>query len=194
MKNKYQFLGNERITATLLENDMLWIAFYGIGGICKLYGCSAYDLDVVYYDLNINANEITSIIEVSNYLYLSLDDTTNICAEFNLGNPTDIWYLTKDSGIIEKAIDVAFDSSILNQAYFLTPGIISGENAKISVYDYNDSFVENIDLTTIYNASKISVDTDGLLWVLSDVDTSSPIITKVEQVSGAWAVTSYTLS
>lgn len=194
MKTNYPFLGNQKITATLVYNDIIWIAFYGISGICKLYGCSVYDLDTIYWDLDIIADEITAInVDAYGYLYLAIDNATNIGIDIDSSSPNIGWALAKDAGVLEKAVDVVYDS-VLNYNFFLSPGLLSGENAKISVYDdSNDNYVETIDLTTIFNASKISADDSGNLWVQSDLN-SVPILTKVYPVSGVWDFINYTLS
>jgi len=190
VKLNYEFLDNEKITAQFVLGDVVWIAFASVDGISKVYGCSIYDLDIIYWELDV-VGEISSIISIDTYLYLALDDDTNICAEFNSSNPSDIWYLAKDEEVTEEAIDLVWDS-LSYQVYFLSPGLATGENAKITVYDYSDNYVETIDLPTVSNASKISADEDGNLWVLSDLD-STPIITKIWQETGGWDYFSYLL-
>ena len=188
MKNKFEFNENT-ISATLIDELYLWIAFEGVDSVSTIYKSSIFNPNTVYWNVDIVGDEITSLWQDTLYVYGSLDDDTNIGVRFLKTSPNSFSYYTIHSGINEKAIDLITDATYV---YFLTPGIISGENAKIVKYNKTSlAYVETIDLTTVFNAKKIDIDRSGNLYVLSD--TNPVILTKVSY-SGGWSFTSYTLS
>src|SRR5574343_1853239 len=167
MKDKYTFSGKQKITASFVTGDYIWIAFYGVDNECTLYQSSVFNPNQIFWDLDITADEIKSIVEDATYLYLALDDTTNIGGKVTKASPA-VTYFVKNVGIIEEAVDVIEDSTFV---YFLTPGIDSGVNSKIAKYNKSSrAFVEIIDLSTVTNAKNIDIDNSGVLWVQSDLD------------------------
>ena len=191
MKSKYQFIGENNITACFVSGEFIWIAFFGENNISILYKSSVYNPNTRYWSISVTADEIKSIIEDSTYLYLSIDYSTNIGAKITKSSPSSISYFVTQSGINEESVDLIDDATYV---YFLTPGIASGENAKICKYNKSTrAFVETIDLTTVTNAKKLDIDNAGVLWVQSDLDTSVPKLTKVEY-SGSWSFTTYNLT
>jgi hypothetical protein len=190
MKSKFTFIGENRITAQLISENYLWLSFHGSSGICTLYKSSVFNPNIRYWDVDITADDIKSIIEDTTYLYLALDYSTYIGAKVNKTTPSSISYFIKQSGIIEEAIDLVDDTTYV---YFLTPGIELGENVKICKYNKSTrAFVETIDLATVTNAKKIDIDNTGVLWVVSDLD-GTPKLTKVWYSAG-WNYTVYTLA
>jgi len=188
MKNKFEFNENT-ISATLIDELYLWIAFEGVDSVSTIYKSSIFNPNTVYWNIDVVGDEITSLWQDTLYIYGSLDDTTNIGVKFLKTSPNGFSYYVKQSGINEEAVDVIVDATYV---YFLTPGTISGENAKICKYNKTSlAFVETIDLTTVFNANKIDIDRSGNLWVLTA--TNPVILTKV-YYSGGWSYTSYTLS
>lgn len=188
MKNKFIFNENS-VSYTLIDDNYIWIAFDGIDNISTIYKSSVFNPNTIFWNVDVVADEITSLWQDTLYVYGSLDDDTNIGVKFLKTSPNTFSYYVKQSGINEEAIDVIVDATYI---YFLTPGTISGENAKICKYNKTSlAFVETIDLTTVFNANKIDIDRSGNLWVLSD--TNPVILTKV-YYSGSWLFTSYTLS
>jgi hypothetical protein len=189
MKSKYTFSGNNKITTSKVDGNYIWLAFYGINSVCLLYKSSIFNPNIIYWDLNIIADEITSIVDDSTNIYLSLDYNTYIGTIVNKSNPTTITYCNKPVGIAEKAIDIINNTTYL---YFLTPGIALGENAKIIKFTLAGIYVETVDLTTVTNAKKIDIDSAGNIWVQSDLDTIPKII-KI-WYDTFWHYTVYTLS
>jgi len=194
MKNKYSFTGEQKITATLVDEDYLWICFYGVSNRCALYKSSKFNPNIKYWDVDISADEVTAIIDDTSYLYLSLDDSVSMGAMVNKVTPSTIAYYSIPAGVTEKAIDLIDDETYI---YFLTPGIESGANSQIIKYDKSTlNFVEIIDLAKsgeiIENASKIDIDGLGNLWVVSELN-STPILTKVWYDSG-WNFSSSVLA
>jgi hypothetical protein len=167
MKNKYIFYEN-RITALLNSGNYNWVAFLGNEGISTLYKTSIFDPDILYFDVDLPVDEVTSIIEDTTYLYLSVDDVTYLGAKVTKDNPSEISYFIIAGGINEKSIDLINDSTYI---YFLTPGIETGENSKIVKYNkISRVYVETIDLVTVFNAKKIDIDGSGNIFVVTDND------------------------
>ena len=194
MKNKYSFTGEQKITATLVDEDYLWICFYGVSNRCALYKSSKFNPNIKYWDVDISADEVTAIIDGTGYIYLSLDDSLYMGAIVNKTTPSTISYYSIPLGVTEKAIDLIND---IDCVYFLTPGINSGTNSLIVKYNKSTGeFIEIIDLSKsgeiIENASKIDIDIDGNLWVVSELN-STPILTKVWYDSG-WNFSSTVLA
>jgi len=190
MKSKYTFSGKQKITASKVDGNYIWLAFYGINSVCLLYQSSVFNPNIIYWDINIISDEITSIVDDSTNIYLSLDYNTYIGTIVNKSNPTTITYCNKPIGITEKAIDLINNTTHL---YFLTSGIGMGENSKIVKFTLLGVYVETIDLVTLTNAKKIDIDGTGNIWVQSDLD-GTPKITKVWYATGTWHYTTYTLS
>jgi len=189
MKNKFTFL-EKKITATLVNGEFIWVAFEGTNGTSPLYKSSVYNPDLVYWDVNVVADEINFIHSDTTYLYLSLDDSASLGAKVTIANPSTITYFVKPGGITEKAIDLVDDTTFI---YFLTPGLVGGANAKIVKYNKSTrAYVETINLTTVFNVKKIDLDEFGNIWIQSDLD-GTPKLTKASY-SGGWSFTTYTLS
>lgn len=190
MKTKFTFSGEQRITAQLVSGNYLWLAFYGVSSACALYKSSVFSPNIRYWNVSVTANEIKSMTEDTTYLYTALDHSIYIGAKITKATPTTIAYFTKNVGITEEAIDLINSGSF---TYFLTPGIASGINAKISKHNTSTrAFVENIDLSTVTDARKIDVDVNGVLWIQSNLD-GTPLLTKV-WYSGTWQYQNYILS
>jgi len=191
MKQKYSFTGKEKITATLVSGEYIWIAFYGNDEICSLYKSSVHNPAFRYWDVDITADEIRYIIEDNSYLYLALAHSIYIGAKVDKTNPTTITYFTKPEEITESAIDLVDDGTYI---YFLISGIGgTGENTKICKYNKSTrAFIETIDLPDINNAAKIDIDNNDNLWIISNIDTT-PILTKVWMDTG-WEHSNQTLS
>jgi len=194
MKNKYSFTGEQKITATLVDGDYIWICFFGVSNSCALYKSSKFNPNIKYWDVDIAADEVTAIIDGLGYIYVSLDDSLYMGAVVNKTTPSAISYYSIPLGVIEKAIDLIADD---NYIYFLTPGINSGTNSLIVKYNkLTLDFIETIDLSKsgeiIENASKIDIDGLGNLWVVSELN-STPILTKVWYDSG-WNFSSSVLA
>lgn len=190
MKSKYTFVGEQKITATFVSGNYIWIAFYGVANKCTLYKSSIFNPNLIYWDVKITGDKINYIIEDTTYLYLALDDSIYIGAKVTKNNPSIITYFTKHVSLTEKAIDLTKDSTYI---YFLIPGIDSGTNTKIAKYNASTrAYVETIDLATLNNTTKIDIDIDGVLWTISDLD-STPSITKI-WYDISWHYTNYILS
>lgn len=167
--NKYS-LSETDVTSILVDEisrDYLWIAFSkNTAGTCTIKKVSANNPLQKYFDIDIEADSINKIFQDDTYVYLALDDSTLIGEALSKTNPisTTVEY-TKPAGIYEEAVDCTTDGT---NVYFLTPGELSGENAKIVVFAIDGTYVETIDLTGVYYARAFTFDANvEELWVLT---------------------------
>ena len=189
MKSKYSFSNENKITVTLVDSYYVWLGFLGASNVCALHKASVFNPNQSYWEVDITADEIKFMQQDSTYLYLAIDDSTNSGAKVTKSNPSTITYFTKQAGITEASVDLCLDATYV---YFLTPGVASGINSKIVKYNKSTrAYVETIDLTTVNNAKKIDIDTDGSLWITSETD---PVKLTKAIYSGSWSFTTYTLS
>lgn len=188
MKTKYIFDEN-KITAQFVSGNYILLAFAGTDGICKLYISSVYNPEIVYWYLDVGADEILSINGDTSYYYLGLNGEST-GAQILKSNPVVIDYYIRTSGITEKSIDFITDITYI---YFLNPGDTSGINAKIVKYNKTTRiYVETIDLPTINYAKKIDIDEDGVFWIVAGLDEIE--LVKVWQSSGeVWNYQKYTI-
>ena len=176
MKTKYTFSGQQKLTATFVSGEFIWLAFYGVKNKCTLYKSSIYNPNLIYWNVTINADEIKSIIEDTTYLYLAINNSSSIGAKVQKSAPSSRTYFTKHVSLIEESIDLTTDGTYI---YFLLPGNESGLDAKIGKYNKtNRNYAETIILTGIKNAKKIDIDYDGNFWIVSDLETI-PKVTKL---------------
>ena len=188
MKNKFTFNENT-ISATLVDELYLWIAFEGVDTVSTIYKSSLFNPNTIFWNIDITAEKINTLWQDTLYVYGSLDDATNTGVKFLKTSPNGFSYYVRQSGINEEAVDVIVDATYV---YFLIPGIASGENSKIVKYNKTSlAYVETIDLLTVFNSKKIDIDQNGVLWILSD---KNPVIMTKVWFSVTWQYTSYTLS
>jgi hypothetical protein len=188
--NIRKFLYTEnKISATLIDGYYLWIAHERAHGICHLLKQSAFDPSINYFTLNFSANRINQMWQDTSYLYLALDDDTNIACKLNKTSPlTTQTYFVKPLGTNGEAIDLITDNS---NAYFLIAGVLSGTDAQIIKMSLSGTLVTTIDLPGIYNANKIDIDSTGTLWVVTN---TSPVkLVGVHLSGGVYTQTVYTL-
>ena len=164
---KYNYLENE-ISFVLIDElygQFLWIGFKSDGSNCSLQKVSAHNPLQSYFDIDLPVTEIINGKILSSYIYLALNDDTLIGRRYAIGNPlntpTDF---DIPSGIIEAPVDLVVKGSYV---YFLLPGSISGQNAKICIFSTYGTFSETIDLTGITNASALTIDDADDLWVVN---------------------------
>lgn len=167
-----------KITAQCRDDDCVWVAFLGSSDSCTLQKRSQFNPAVKYYDITITASEITRIKVLGNYIYCSLDGDTNIGLRMGKSDPSGNYnYITIPSGVTEKAVDVTINSDETFW-YLLTPGVISGEYAKVIVVN-DTAFSETVTLNesgiNIRNASSMTIDASDNVWIVTDTDPISLI-------------------
>ena len=187
MIRKYSFSSNNQVKDLIIDDYYLWIDFKGEDGTSILSKNSAFNPNLVYYDYDVDADDINKLFQDDTYIFLALDDDSYLGAEIIKDTYWTLSYFSKPIGIIEEAVDIIVDSTYI---YFLIPGVISGENAKIVKFNISTlAYVSTIDLTTVYNAKKTDLDNSLQFWVVSE--SNPPKLTKVLS-NGTF--TTYTLS
>jgi len=195
----FQF-GKKQVTAIHLQEDgehrYLWIAFNNNGdGTCDLRKVDAGDFTQIYADITgIDCNRINDMTEHAGYLYLAVDDEIRLGYYYSLSAPL----ITNGSRgktlyTNESPIRVVYDGTY---SYFLTPGLASGEPAKIiKTEQYNMSIDTVIDLQIsgdiITNAIGITVNgalaSGGSLWVVTG-DNPAKLARVFEASGGGYSI------
>jgi hypothetical protein len=151
------------------SGSYLWIAYdKDTDDICHLQKVSAFDLDQIYYDVEIEAKEIVDLKIYSSYIYVLYNNSTYLASRYSTTNPytTTTVNFARPVGLAEEPVECTVMGSYI---YFLLPGIISGENAKILRYGITGTYNTTIDLSGVTNAN--SMTNDGTyIWVISNED------------------------
>ena len=188
MSNKrFVYTNDKQITASKVDNtnNFIWLAFaQNSSGICILEKQHPFTPTQTFHSLNISVNQINKLDLNSTNLYAIYDSSTLFVERFSLNNPnTSRTSVNFPSGVIESPIDLVVDNT---DVFILTPGSISGENAKILKYNTSLVFQEEIDLTksgsTVTDASSITISGDGDLWVSVNQNPSQYV--RVFELSG----------
>ena len=163
---RHLYSGQGVISAIVRDGNYLWVAYKNTSA-CRLKKVSIFDPSLIYYDIAVNVDEITRLKIDGSYLYLSIDDDTYIAARYSRTNPLGSYnFISIPSGINEKSVDLAIHSNG-SDWFLLTPGELSGENAKV-INISSVTFQETIDLTTIFNAKSMTIDENDNLWAVTD--------------------------
>jgi len=155
------------------SGNYLWLGFVKDGTTCNLKKVSANNPLQTYFTLDVAIDTWKKFAIYSQYLYTAVDDSSVIGIRYALTTPLVIsTNFTKPDGITEAPIDIQVTS---NYVFFLLPGLISGENAKICKFNLTGTFIETIDLSLIQNASSFTVIDDTNLWVVTNTEPTSLI-------------------
>jgi hypothetical protein len=154
------FIGDES------TSNYLWLGFaQNTDGDCLLQKVIATNPFQVVYEIEIATNEITKLRISGTYIYVALDDASLIGQRYSLTNPlTTSTNYSLPVGINESPIDVAVIGSYV---YFLTPGAITGENAKIVKIGLTGTYHSTIDLTPVTNATSFVNSDASELWLVT---------------------------
>jgi hypothetical protein len=172
-------------------NNIIWLFFNKINnGKCHIVQVSAGDLYEGQYDVEIIADTIVKARQNTAYLYVALTASSVLGTRYSKTNPfTDYMTYGIPANIAEDVVSMDIDSN--GYAYFLTPGILSSENAKIYVYTNNGVYTEMIDLVEsgkiINNAIDMTIDTNDDIWIITS-DTPAKLV-RVYFESGGWKYT-----
>lgn len=183
------------IATDTLSGQFLWIAYTLKNGTCLLKKVSAHDLTQVYFSVPLSVTAITNLFILGTNIYASVTHSTYALYSLSLSAPfttQNAWTKT-ELGIAEEFCAGALGASDL---YLLTPGILSGEYARIVSINSGGSFIETIDLQkdliTVLDAVSVTVDSNDDLWV---VDSQSPThLFRIYSESGAWKIEENILS
>lgn len=188
MGNKRYTFTENKITAQVVDQayEQIWLAFLqDANGNCAFQKRSAFNPSQVYYDIDIAVDNINKMIIDGSYLYLAYDDSTLIGARYAVNNPlTDVTNFSIPSGITEIPIDLLVSGSDL---WYLTPGITTGENAKLIKMSTTGVFDEIIDLSEtgniVTNAISFTEETSsGDLYIVTNNSPSE--LVRVYQTTG----------
>jgi len=187
--NKYTY-NQSPITSVVTEDgnkDYLWLGFELNDGVCKFKKVSANKPDLVYFDLDLAVTEIVKVFGYASYMYMAVNDSSIMGRRFGKTNPIALPVdFDIPSGVNEAPVDLVKNGSYI---CFLTPGNISGENAKIVRFTTAGVYYDTIELSTVTNAKALAVDEGtGEFWVITYQSPSEYI--RVYQLSGgAWTYT-----
>lgn len=187
----YDF-SEKNITAFVIDESspgFIWIAFAkDASNICHLKKVSVYNPLQIYFDLELEVDEIKKLYISGTAIYLALDDSSYIGYKYSLTNPLSSYSaLNLPAGITEAPVDLIISGSYI---YYLIPGISSGTNTKIVKTTTSGTFVETIDLSTIHNAYSFVMDDNEDFWIATYE--SPTTIARVYQTSGgSYTYTTY---
>ena len=154
------------------DDTFVWMGYQVDDGVCHLQKTSMYDLNSVYYDIELTVNAILDIKVVGTYVYVLHDITSSILASyFTVANPlVDAYELAFPRVLQENPVAVGADSS--DNIFVLLPGSLSSLNASILYFDYSGVFIEEIDLgessTVVNDASSMIIDDNDVIWITTN--------------------------
>lgn len=175
---------NPQITKMLIDQTdfYTWIGFEkDTNNICHLKKFSSFQLDQLFFDLELSVDAINGLTLLDNDLYVAVDDTVNILYSYNKNTPLSVSeQYTIPVGITESPVDITNDGTYV---YVLIPGSAVLENAKILEYD-DGVLTETIDLATVTDAESIAIDSNGEIQVVTYTDPAT--IVRVYKVATVW--------
>lgn len=194
---RINYSNDKQITAIIADNtdNFLWIAFaQNSSGNCIIEKQSGFEPNQTFFSLTRAVDNIPEVDLDSNNLYVAYDDSSLIGEIIDKDNPlTTTTEISIPVGISESPVDVKVNGTDL---YFLTPGEISGENAKIVKYNTSGTFQEIIDLsksgTIINNATSFTIDSNGDLWIIT-YEAPSRLVRVFALSGGGYNFTSYNI-
>lgn len=177
---KFTFPDNKKISSQVSDktNNFEWIAYeQDINGICLLQKQGAFDPTQIYYSLERTVEAINKLFVDSINVYVAYDDSLLFGEVISTTNPlTSTIEISIPGGVNEKPVDVTSQNGNL---FFLTPGIATGENAKIIKYDTNGVYDQTIDLIKtgdiVYNALSFVIDANDDIWIATNESPSNLI-------------------
>lgn len=180
------------------DYSYIWMASAKKNNVCHLLATQLRDLSQIVYDIEIEADSIDNILlYTSNYdiLLASYSNHDDYIATKYKKNSIYTSYVDclKPEGIEENILSVVVDTNI-DYLYFLTPGIISGTNAKLYEYSAQYSYTtcdDIIDLPDVYNCVDMTIDTDDNIWIVTGDNPAN--LVRVYFESGGWKHTITTL-
>lgn len=151
--------------ADTYSGNYLWIGFAKEDTTCSLKKVSVNNPLQTYFSIDVEINAWKKFAIHSPYLYTAIDDSTLIGKRYALSATSVSNNFTKPSGANEIPIDIQVTA---NYVFFLLPGNLSGENAKIYKFSLTGTYIETIDLTTIQNVSSFVVIDDTNIWAITN--------------------------
>lgn len=167
---------------TALEYDSseyLWIAFKkNSENVCLLQKVSANNIEQVYYEIELEVDNINALHIFGLYIYVAVDDNTNFVYKIHRTSPlTNQTILEIPTGITSSALEILDDNT---DVYFL----INDTNSKILKYDTSLTLQDTITLTAITNVKSFTIDSNNDIWVITNEAPSKLI--RVYEASGGY--------
>ena len=163
------------LTSDTNGGKYIWVGYKkNESNVCLLKQYSAHNPEQVYYELEVSVDEIKDLKQIDAYLYVAVDDSTNIGLIYSLLNTTIVdTEIVLPASANEAPIKIIFEDT--DYVYFLLPGL-NTENIKIYKYPYNsNSLDETIELTGLHNASSFTIDSSNNIWVVTNESPSKLI-------------------
>jgi len=187
--NKYNYTESQ-VTALVVDTtnaEYLWVGFSLNDSVCNFKKVSANKPDQVYFSIDLSVTAINRIISSGTSVYAVVNDTSILCRRFLKTNPvTTTVDFDIPVSVNEAPVDALVSGSYI---YFLTPGSVSGENAKILKYTLTGTYTETIELSTVTSAKALTInEVSGEFWIITYASPSQYI--RVYQTSGGtWTYT-----
>jgi len=150
--------------ADTTSGEFLWVFFKSDGTNCTIQKVSAHNPLQVYFDVEVSVDEIKKASISGSYIYIAVDDATLIGQRYSLSNPLNTpTNFDLPAGITEAPVDIIIDTNV----YFLIPGDLSGTNAKILEFTTSGTYIQEIDLTGVNNATSFEMDENDEIRVIT---------------------------
>jgi len=186
---KHYNYSEKQITALCADDsgdDFIWIAFAkDSDNNCVLFKNGAHNPYQKYYELDQDVEEIISMKIGGDYLYVALNDETNIGYMYHKSTPlTTSQALPIPSGITEAPVDVLVTATDL---WFLTPGTTSGTTAKLIKMSLAGTYDSTIELNeigkTVTDAVSLTEDSvSGDLYI--GTNTAPAELVRIYEITG----------
>lgn len=181
---RINYTNNTKITALKADSieNFIWIAFQKDNSYCILEKQYAFNPLQTFFSINRYVDEIKSIAFTTDNVYLAYEDDELFGEKLNKNNPiTNYSEIDRPSGVNESPIQVITNNS---NVWFLTPGNITGNNAKLFRYNETPILQETIDLVTVTNAKSFIIDSNNDIWIITY---NSPAeLIRVYAITGGW--------
>lgn len=185
---RFEYSNDKQLITQIADEDntFLWVAFaQNSEGNCIIEKEFAFNPSQTFFTLERAVDNINNFAIDDTNLYVAYDDTTLFGEIINSTNPlTNTTTISIPSGIVESPIDVLINGSDL---WYLLPGNLTGENAKLLRFNTSGSLQETVDLTksdlTVVDAEKFTIEPiSGDLWIGTNTDPGT--IVRVFALSG----------
>jgi len=184
---RFTYPSDPSISALVVDqiSNFLWMAFeQNSSGNCIIKKQFAFLPTQTFFTVTRAVDEIRNMTLNSSNLYVVYNDPTAFAEKFSLTNPlTSFTQITAPGGITESGIDIQINGTDI---WILTPGIVSGENAKLIKFNTNLVFQETVDLnksgSIVTDAKSFTVDGNGDMWIVTN--TSPAQFIRVFALSG----------
>lgn len=171
----YKFTQSEvsAIAVDTNSGEFLWIAYTLKAGTCLLRKVAAHDLTQVYFSISLPVLAINDMKLLGTKLFVAISHATLGAYVITVTNPlsSQTTITLSSMGIVESPIAIGIGAT---KTYFLTPGVLSGENARLILFNSSGTYNSTVDLTesalVVLNAVSLTVDASENIWVVTSAD------------------------